>query len=196
VALLLRRLLGLTAVVLGLTAADPAHAQTAGRASVGVAHTWIRPAHADVAPTSGFAPVARLNPGRGVGFAAALDWYDADVRDEQGHAGVIRVRPFMAGIGVGLPQGRLHTALTLVAGPSFNRLEVRDGAEADIRTSLAVRPGLSLTYAVGPRVALTGFGGSLFNRPEITYRSGGVEQRNRWTADAVILSTGVVVSLF
>jgi hypothetical protein len=190
------RLVVLAAVALGVTAADAVHAQTAGRASVGVAHTWIRPAHADVAPTSGFGPIARLNPGRGVGFAAALDWYDAELRDELGHAGVIRVRPFMAGIGIGIPQGRLHTALTIVAGPSFNRLDVRDGDEADIRTSLAVRPGLSLTYTVGPRVAVTGFGGYMFNRPEITYRSGGVEHRDRWTADAVILSTGVVVSLF
>jgi hypothetical protein len=190
------RLVVLAAVALGVTAADPAHAQTAGRASVGVAHTWIRPAHVDVAPTSGFGPIARLNPGRGVGFAAALDWYDADVHDEQGHAGVIRVRPVMGGIGIGIPQGRLHTALTIVAGPSFNRLDVREGAEADIRTSLAIRPGLSLTYTVAPRVAVTGFGGYMFNRPEITYRSGGVEHRDRWTADAVILSTGIVLSLF
>jgi hypothetical protein len=190
----------LSAVVLAgvlLVPAPPSQAQTAGRASLGVAHTWITPAHQDVAPTSGYGPIARLNPGRGVGFAAALDWFDANVRDEAGHAGVIRVRPVMAGIGVGIPNGRLHTALTVVAGPSFNRLDVvRPGDEADIRTSVAVRPGLSLTYTVGPRVAVTGFGGYIFNRPEITFRSAGVEHRDRWTADAVILSTGIVLSVF
>jgi hypothetical protein len=190
----------LSAVVLAaalLAPAVPSHAQTAGRASLGVAHAWIRPAHPDVAPTSGYGPIARLNPGRGVGPAAALDWFDADVRDARGSVAVIRVRPFMAGLGVGIPSGRLHTALTLVAGPSFNRLDVvRAGDEAEIRTSVAVRPGLSLTYTVGPRVALTGFGGYIFNRPQITYRSAGIEHRNRWTADAVILSTGIVVSVF
>lgn len=192
-----RRCAAVAWVALLLAAALPAEAQTAGRASVGVGHTWIRPAHEDVAPTSGFGPIVRLNPGRGLGLAAALDWFDADVRDDAGHAGVIRVRPFMAGVGIGIPQGRLHTAVTVVAGPSFNRLDmVRPGDEADIGISLAVRPGLSLTYTVAPRVAVTGFGGYVFNRPEIVFRTGGVEHRDRWTADAVILSTGIVLSIF
>lgn len=188
-------------VLLGvvLLMAAPAAAQTAGRASVGIGHTWIRPAHEDLSPTSGFAPIARLNPGRGFGLAAALDWFDADVRDAAGHVGVMRVRPWMAGVGIGVPSGRVHTALTVVAGPSFNRLELADhraGDEVEIKTSLAVRPGLSVTYTVGPRVAVTGFGGFIFNRPEIIYRTGGVEHHDRWTADAVILSTGIVVSIF
>jgi hypothetical protein len=182
-----------------LVPAMPSHAQTAGRASVGVARTWIQPAHEDVAPTSGYGPIVRLNPGRGFGLAAALDWFDAELRDEAGHVGVLRVRPFMAGVGVGIPNGRLHTALTLVAGPSFNRLVIADhraADEADIGMSLAVRPGLSLTYTLAPRVAVTGFAGYIFNRPGITYRTGGIEHRDRWTADAVILSTGLVVSIF
>jgi hypothetical protein len=192
-----RGLAALAFVAAMLASPLPAAAQTAGRASIGIGHTWIQPAHEDVAPTRGFAPIARLNPGRGFGLAAALDWFDADVRDESGPAGVIRVRPVMLGVGVGIPQGRLHTAATVVAGPSFNRLDVvRPGDEAEIGISLAVRPGLSLTYTVGPRVAVTGFGGYVFNRPEILFRTGGVERRDRWTADAVILSTGIVLSIF
>jgi hypothetical protein len=182
-----------------LLVAAPAAAQTAGRAGLGIAHTWIQPRHADVSPTSGFGPIARLNPGRGLGLAAALDWFDADVADEAGHVGVMHVRPWMVGFGYGVPSGRLHTALTVVAGPSFNRLrlaETREEDEAEIRTSFAVRPGLSMTYTLGPRVAVTGFGGYIYNRPEITYRTGGIEHRDRWTADAVILSAGLVLSIF
>lgn len=174
-------------------------AQTRGRASIGVSHTWVRPSHDDVAPTSSFGPTVRLNPGRGFGFAGALDWFDTDLRDEAGTVGTLRVRPVMLGIGYGIPAGRLHTALTVVAGPSFNRFRLagdRAGDEAEIETSLAVRPGVSLTYTVAPRLAFTGFAGYVFNRPEITYRTGGVELRDRWRADATILSTGVVVSLF
>jgi len=102
-----RALAAMASVAALLLSAAPAAAQTAGRASIGIGHTWIRPAHEEVSPTSGFGPIARLNPGRGLGLAAALDWFDADVQDAQGHAGVIRVRPFMAGVGLGIPQGRL-----------------------------------------------------------------------------------------
>jgi hypothetical protein len=177
--------------------AAPAGAQTRGRASIGVNHTWVRPHHDDVSPTSGFGPTVRLNPGRGFGIAGALDWFDADLQDEIGHVGTMRVRPVMVGVGYGIPTGRLHTALTLVAGPSFNRLRVaRAGDEAEIETSLAVRPGASLTYTIASRLALTGFAGYLINRPEILYRSGGIEVRDRWRADATIISTGLVISLF
>lgn len=193
------RCLSATLLAALLVPAIPADAQTRGRASIGVSHTWIRPSHDDVEPTSSFGPTVRLNPGRGFGLAGALDWFSADLQDEAGHVGTMRVRPVMVGVGYGIPTGRLHTALSLVAGPSFNRLRLTDargGDEAEIGTSVAVRGGLSLTYTVAPRIALTGFTGYVVNRPEITYRSGGVEHRDRWTADALILSTGVVFSLF
>lgn len=180
-----------------VSTAVPAGAQTRGRASIGVNHTWVRPHHDDVSPTSGFGPTVRLNPGRGFGVAGALDWFDTDLQDEIGVVGTMRVRTVMAGIGYGIPAGRLHTALTLVAGPSFNRLRItRPGDDGEIETSFAVRPGISLTYTIASRVALTGFAGYLINRPEILYRSGGTEIRDRWRADATIISTGLVISLF
>jgi len=48
-----------------------------------------------------------------------------------------------------------------------------------------------------PRVAVIGFGGYIINRPDVFYRStSGQEDRNRWKADAGLLSVGVVYSLF
>jgi hypothetical protein len=69
--------------------------------------------------------------------------------------------------------------------------------DVDVKTSFAVRPGVGLTYTVAPRVALIGFGGYIVNRPDVTYRdTSGQEFRNRWKADAFLVSGGVVFSLF
>jgi hypothetical protein len=99
-------------------------------------------------------------------------------------------------------------SLSVVAGPSFNSLDFRDeyiGAlpvgsrmpTLDIENSLVVRPGVNLTVTVAPRVALVGFGGYIVNRPDVIYRdSAGQELRDRWKADAVIFSVGIVYSLF
>jgi hypothetical protein len=46
-------------------------------------------------------------------------------------------------------------------------------------------------------VAIVGFGGYVVNRPDIMYRdASGQEFRNRWKADAAVLSVGAVYSLF
>jgi hypothetical protein len=94
------------------------------------------------------------------------------------------------------------------AGPSFNKLEFDDnflrslppgsGQPAlDANTSFAVRPGVSLTWTLASRVAAVGFGGYMINRPDVFYRSpSGQEFRNRWKADAILLSVGLVYSLF
>ena len=96
----------------------------------------------------------------------------------------------------------------MVGGPSFNHLDFDDdfvrglpvGAltpTLDIDNSLAVRPGVSATFTLAPRVALVGFGGYMINRPHTIYRdSRGLEFRNRWKADAILVSAAVVYSLF
>jgi hypothetical protein len=61
----------------------------------------------------------------------------------------------------------------------------------------AIRPGVNVTVTIAPRVALIGFGGYMINRPGVTYRdSSGQEFRDRWKADGIIVSAGVVYSLF
>ena len=113
------------------------------------------------------------------------------------------MRPLMAGVSYSTARGRLLTSYSIVAGPSFNRARfserfVRSSAAAiDADTSFAVRPGVGLTYTLRDRVAVVGFGGYLINRPSVVYRaSDGREFRDRWRADAVVLSVGVVYSLF
>ena len=148
----------------------------------------------------------RLNPKPGWGPAGAFNWFNAELSDPQAGAGDfawLRMRPLMAGVSYSTARGRLLTSYSIVAGPSFNRARfserfVRSSAAAiDADTSFAVRPGVGLTYTLRDRVAVVGFGGYLINRPSVVYRaSDGREFRDRWRADAVVLSAGVVYSLF
>ena len=100
------------------------------------------------------------------------------------------------------------TSFSIVAGPSFNSVDFDDdflnslpagsvSPSIDVETSFAVRPGVNVTVTVAPRVAIIGFGGFLFNRPDVVYRDRfGSGFRDRWKADAFVLSAGLVYSLF
>jgi hypothetical protein len=183
----------------------PAHAQTEGWVSVGASATFVRPSDTDVEPTVGVGPLVRLNPRKGWGLAGALNWFRANLENPSGAGGAfarLRVRPLMAGVAYTIQNGPFMTSLSVVAGPSFNHVKFDDdfpsaGASIDVENSVAVRPGVGLTWTVAPRVAIVGFGGYMLNRPDMTYRdSAGVELRNRWRADSVVLSAGAVYSLF
>ena len=65
------------------------------------------------------------------------------------------------------------------------------------KNSFAVRPGVGVTWTTAPRVAIIGFGGYMFNRPDLVYRDvTGQEYRDCWKADAILLDAGAVYSLF
>ena len=200
-------------VILGgllLSAASPAVAQTEGRVSVGGNVVFAKPTDSEVNPVLGAGVLVRLNPKKGWGPSAAFNWLTADIDNPSGSTDSfarLRVRPLMAGIAYTFGNQPLLVSFSITAGPSFNKLSLEDdfirtlppGAnpEVDIETSFAVRPGVGLTFTVAPRVAIVGFGGYVVNRPDIVYRdAAGQEFRNRWKADAAVLSVGAVYSLF
>ena len=202
--------LALAAVVwLGSVAA--ARAQTEGKISVGGSVTVVSPTDDQVDRAIGVGPLVRLNPKRGWGPAAALNWFRADLGNPDGSGPAVarlRIRPLMGGVAYTVGPQHALTSFSIVAGPSFNSIELRDefldslpiGLQtpaADVNTSFAVRPGIGLTFTVAPRVAVVGFGGYLFNRPKVTFRDQfGLEHRDRWKVDAFVLSVGLVYSLF
>jgi hypothetical protein len=202
---------GCVVTALLLTTAVSAAAQTEGRVSVGGSVTWVNPTDSDVQSLVGWGPLVRLNPKKGWGLAGGLSWFLADVENPTGAGGDfinLRVRPLMGGVAYTVGQQPALVSFSIVAGPSFNKLEFDDNflqslppgsgqPELDASTSFAVRPGVNLTYTVAPRVAVVGFAGYMINRPEVFYRSpSGQEFRNRWKADAILLSVGLVYSLF
>jgi Outer membrane protein beta-barrel domain len=194
-----------------LCKAVSAAAQTEGRVSVGASVTWVNPTDSEVQPLVGWGPLVRLNPKRGGGIAGGLSWFLADIDNPTGAGGDfvnLRVRPLMAGVSYTVGEQPVLVSFSIVAGPSFNKLEFDDDfvrslppgtgqPELNANTSFAVRPGVGLTWTLAPRVAVVGFGGYLINRPDVFYRSpSGQEFRNRWKADAILLSVGMVYSLF
>jgi hypothetical protein len=183
-----------------------AFAQTQGRVSVGASATSITTTDSDVASTTTFGPLVRLNPHKGWGPAGAFNWFRADLREPGGASGDfarLRVRPVMAGVSYTVGSGAALISFSIVAGPSFNKAEFErshvpgssESIEAD--NSMAVRPGVGVTWTLAPRWAVVGFGGYLINRPDVVYHDRlGQEIRDRWKADAVVLSVGLVYSVF
>ena len=109
----------------------------------------------------------------------------------------------MAGIGYTWASGPTAFTASVVAGPSWNRLQQSNtsatggqSVASSADTTLAVRPGVSFTYAFEPRVALTTFAGYLINRPTLTVRSSDGDVRRQWKTDATVLSVGMVYSFF
>ena len=201
------------AFALAVLACIPAVAwgQTEGRVSVGASVTRVMPSDSEVKPVTGFGPVVRLNPKRGWGPAGAFNWFRADIEDPSGASGEfarMRIRPLMAGIAYTIGPDKVLTSFSIVAGPSFNSIDFEDdfldrvagtgpAPTIDIENSFVIRPGVNVTWTVAPRVAIIGFGGYVFNRPDVVYRdTAGTEFRNRWKADAAVLSVGAVYSLF
>jgi len=186
-------------------------AQTEGRISVGGSVSRIVPTDSDVAPLTAVGALARLNPRRGWGPAGAFNWFRADIENPDGGGGDfarLRIRPLLAGVAYTIGPDKVLTSFSIVAGPSFNRIDFRDefldsaagsgvAPAIGIENSFVVRPGVNVTITVAPRVAIIGFGGYVWNRPDVFYRdTSGTEFRNRWKADAVVLSIGAVYSLF
>jgi hypothetical protein len=199
----------LIAILLICSTASAA-AQTEGKVSVGGSVTYVKPTDSDVRSLVGWGPLVRLNPRKGWGIAAGLSWFRADLDNPAGGSddfAILRVRPLMAGVAYTVGNQPVLVSFSIVAGPSFNSLDFDDDFLAtlppgsapslDINNSFAVRPGVGVTATVAPRVAIIGFGGYAFNRPDVVYRDRtGQEFRNQWKADAVLLSIGAVYSLF
>jgi hypothetical protein len=191
----------------GLFCTAPAvFAQTQGRIGVGASVTHNSTIDSDVASTTTFGPLVRLNPHRGWGPAGAFNWFRADLQDPAGgnnDFARLRVRPLMAGVSYTVGSAAVLTSFSIVAGPSFNKAEFNGsyvpgpGESIQADRSFAVRPGVGVTWTLAPRVGLIGFGGYLINRPDIAYRNRfGLEVRDRWKADSIVLSVGAVYSLF
>ena len=194
------------ALVLLVGVGSTALAQTEGRVGVGVSSTVNMTTDGDVGTGAGVGLLVRLTPKAGWGPAGAFNWFKVDLSDPSGNQGDfarLRVRPLMGGVSYNVVRGRLLTSLSIVGGPSFNSARFDDEfvhsglASIDADNSVAIRPGVGITYTLRPRVAMVGFGGYLINRPTIAYTdSSGREFHDQWKADSIVLSVGVVYSVF
>lgn len=195
-----------------LLTATPAFGQLHGSVTAGIGISSIRPSAPELSTTAKVRPSLGRVPSRGWGLALALNWFEADVdggfAGAAGKLGTVKIRPLMLGAGYTWVTGRLAVSPSVVAGPALNTLDIAaafeerftlvgSDFEAEVGTiSLAVRPGVSATVALAPRLGLTGFGGYLFNRPAFTLRTPHGDIATRWSAGGLALNAGLIVALF
>lgn len=199
-----------TAPLLALPAV--AEAQTKGSVAVGATVAFTQPTAEELDSGITVGLTLRTLPVQGWGAAFAFNWYDADLTDPSlgspEKLGRFIARPIMAGIGYTVVRGRTSLSPSVVAGPAFNLISIDEGQRGSFsidgssferrvgKVSLAVRPALSLTYAVKPRLGLTAGASYIINRPELTVNTPAGPIETRWRADAFSVGGGLVVSLF
>ncbi|MGD9905363.1 MAG: BON domain-containing protein [Vicinamibacterales bacterium] len=175
-----------------------------GLVAVGAAVGWANQRGRGEGARASLQPLVKLGSASGPGVTLAFEWYQQSVAlspDATFDAGVMTVRPLMAGVHYTLPIGRMSLSPSVVAGYAFNRLSVpQEGAArdlpVDVTNSLVWRPGLALWVDATRRTAFTVSVGRAFTRPRVTYVENGLLVDRHVRAGATVLLAGVVYRLF
>ena len=149
-------------------------------------------------------PLLRLRPRNGLGPTVAFNWTNAGI--ETGPGGqpglaAIRLRPVMGGVELGRARGRFWAGASIVAGYSFNKLNV-DTARVGAGRAIAVgnsfvwRPGAAVWIDVTRRIGINVFGGYLFTSPAVTFASDTSIATERVSVDSAVVSVGVAYWIF
>ncbi len=150
-------------------------------------------------------PLVRFGSGRGFGPAIGFGWYGADWRagsDDALPLARVRIKPVLGGVSYGIARGDTILSFSLVGGPSFNSVDLSDVLPAgevplDVETSMAIRPGASLWFDVGRRLAVNIGGSYLLTRPRLRLLgTDGMAHNRTMRGDAVLVSAGVAYKLF
>ena len=121
-----------------------------GRVSVGASVTYVNPSDGEVQPLVGWGPLVRLNPKKGWGIAAGRGRFSAEIENPTGAGGDfinLRVRPFMGGVAYTAGEQPVLVSFSIVAGPSFNKLEFDDSFLRSLPPG-SPQPGLSTPVPV------------------------------------------------
>jgi hypothetical protein len=142
-----------------------------------------------------------------VGYSRAN--FDTDVGGIDTEMGSLRTIPALGGIERAYRHDRMKVALSVLAGPSFNKFSVdtasREAYEArlgvpleniEVKNSLAVRSGVGVWYDLSRWVGLHAGAYYLYHRPSATTTAGGVSSSETWRMDRVSVSTGFAIGIF
>src|SRR5262245_38723559 len=148
-----------------------------------------------------------------ISFAYRLGSYStrvfSPIAGEAFEMGPARFRPLMIGAEYKMPRGKWTWAAGVTAGWSLNSLDTsatfRDrlasavgtsDVATDIHNSFAWSPRFKGWYDVNRRVSFMVETYYARNRPELTIRSGGIEQSRRLNADAWVMKTGIAYGIW
>lgn len=209
-----RRFLFIALLPVAILLCDPskAAAQSRGVFAVGVTVTYMQPNAEELDSGVTIGPTFRTLPRHGWGPAFAFNWYGADLTDPRvgtsDKLGRFISRPLLFGIGYTVVRGRTSISPSVVAGPAFNQISVDQGQRSRFsvdgssferrvgKMSLAVRPGISVTYNLRTRLGVTAGANYILNRPTFTLNTPSGQVETSWRADAFSVNGGVVISFF
>ena len=192
--------------------APPAAAQMEGRVMVGVGVSSTFPSSSDLESGLSIGYSIGTVPKEGWGLAWAFNWYGADVKGEavgtQGKFGRLSVRPIMIGVGYTHAAGRFTVSPNVVLGPALNTLRIDsaqrpsfalEGDDFDRKGgtwSLAVRPAVTVNYALTSRFGLSGTAGYVFNKSTFDLGTPAGSLEKEFDSNAFNVRAGVILSLF
>jgi opacity protein-like surface antigen len=135
--------------------------------------------------------------------------FETDLGGTDTKIGTTRMIPVLGGVERAYRHDRVKVALSLEAGPSFNKFSIDNPARAayegqngvplediEVKNSVAVRAGLGVWYDVNRWVGIHTGLNYLYDRPKATTTAGGISSSETWNIDRVTLATGFVVGIF
>ena len=166
--------------------------------SVNVAR--VQPADGEVDPVVKVGGSAGFVPDQGWGPAFGLGWFTTDISSSGVMIGRLKTRPLLGGVGYTWVHGRLATKASLTAGVIFNEAsldqslldQISGPASLDVRNSFAVRPAVSLEYALFRKLAVKGTLSVLATRPSVVLTTPQGQTRGTWNASNGALQGGIV----
>jgi hypothetical protein len=195
--------------------ARPARAQTKHTwLNLGVGVTTFQSTNAaDHSDNFGVGVAWRLGRGEtGWSPSIGFNWYETGLRTPvAGRAtrvGSIHVRPIMFGYGYTWRRARTAIGARASGGYAFNSISINSALRqaylqdfntwvaGNIGNSWVAKPELSVWYDLAPRIGVNLSLGYLFNRPTVILTTPAGQTRQRWNADMVTLSFGVVYGIF
>jgi len=207
-------------VVMLLAASASANAQTGRRLAVGAGPSWHwyqDDAFTKKNPGISFLYRFSWSPHKSSGWhlepAVGFTWthvnFGPDVGGSALKLGSMRSIPILVGGGPAYRHNKTKVGFTVEAGPSFHSFtmdtggqtayEDRTGTSLDsvhAKNSLGVRAGVAVWQDLSSRLGLRVGTSYLYERPDITTTVGGVATTEKWKADYLSASAGLVVGFF
>ena len=142
--------------------------------------------------STGFGPSVSFRGG-----GAALD----PAGGAQTALAAVRLRPVMAGLNYNLVSRRVTVGAGVVAGYSFNSLNVETaragpGRAIAVTNSFVVQPKVDVWFDVTRRIGFTLQAGYLVSRPKVTFGSDDVVTTERVRVNTVVVSAGLAYWVF
>jgi hypothetical protein len=211
----MRRSCWLTILLLALVCgpARSAAAQTKHTwLNLGVGATTFQSTDADHSDNFGVGIAWRLGRSKtGWSPSIGFSWYETGLRTAVAgrttQVGSIHVRPIMFGYGYTWRRNRTAISANAVGGYSFNSISINNALRqaylqdfntwvaGNIANSWVAKPALNFWYDLAPRFGLNLSLGYLLNRPTVILTTPAGRTRQRWNADMVTLSFGVVYGI-